>query len=175
MFSKMYRLKKEAVPFLNEKHATDIYPLDVWESLRVDIRALEEVKPAFISYGVGSSLSGWGQEEGSKFHFTINFPSLAHREYDEFSKGRHMRDFMDMMQREVDRFYFKFLEMNKLKEMKPGDIVYLWLAGLHRYECDPVKIIEQGFFTKVEYKSGRVLEMSGETECIKKESKILTI
>ena len=42
-----YRLKKEAIPFVNEKHATEVSDFEVWEKRGHDINALEEVKPPF--------------------------------------------------------------------------------------------------------------------------------
>ena len=109
-----FRLKKEAVPFFQDKHATAIYSFDTWDSIGVDMKALEEVEPAYITYGhqdnnnVRTSLSGWGKE-GSHFHFTLNFPSMEWREHDDFSQGRVLRKLMDEIQVNVDRFYESFL------------------------------------------------------------------
>lgn len=41
--------KKRGKPFFKEKLATEIHSLDVWESYHVDPKALEEVKPMFIT------------------------------------------------------------------------------------------------------------------------------
>lgn len=108
-----FRLKKEAVPFFKEEHATEIYCFDLWEDLNVDLKALEEVEEAYISYGHEkgntSSLCGWG-ENGSHFNFTINFPSAKNFEHDKFSKGRVTRALMSNIQNEVDRFYSQFTQ-----------------------------------------------------------------
>lgn len=115
---KNYRLKKEAVPFMLEKYATQILPLDTWESNGIDIKALEEVKPIFLSYGrqtseISKTLCGWNNE-GSHFEFTINFPSVQYFEHDKFSKGRIVRELMDKIQYQIDDFYTKFVsEENK--------------------------------------------------------------
>lgn len=107
-----YKLKSEAVKFFHEKYATCVYEYETWEGIGVDKNALEEVKPAFISYGIktseiGSSLAGWNSE-GSHYHFTINFPSMKMMEHDKFSKGKSIRKLMDKIQRDVDYFYLDF-------------------------------------------------------------------
>lgn len=114
---KNYRLKSEAVPFINEKHATNIYPMDTWDSLGIDINALEEVKPTYLKLGhayydnSGSTLGGW-DKEGAKFHFTIHFPGVKHCEYDKFSKGKMIRNLMDIIQSDLDSFYSDFVNEN---------------------------------------------------------------
>lgn len=116
---KKYRLKSEAVPFFKAEHSTSIYDWDVWDKLGVDTKALEEVKDAYISYGqktseIGSSLSGWCAEKGADFKFTIHFPSMKMREFDEFGKGKMTRKLMDEIQRKVDYFFSDFVnESNK--------------------------------------------------------------
>lgn len=110
---KRYRLKKEAVQFFLEKHATKIDEYDVWERLSVDVKALEEVKETYLDFGHKKSetvtdLSGW-DEKGSRFHFTIHFPSVKFREHDEFSKGVIIRELMNKIQENVSDFYAQFL------------------------------------------------------------------
>lgn len=109
---KKYRIKEEAVPFINENHVTSIYPLDKWDELGIDINALEQVEEAYISYGIktseiGSSLSGW-DKKGAHFHFTIHFPSVTYAEHDKFNKGRSVRELMDRIQRDVTYYYEQF-------------------------------------------------------------------
>lgn len=111
-----YRLKEQAVPFINEKHATSIYSLDIWKSLGIDINALEEVEPIYLTYGHINSrgsgnLCGW-DEKGAKFHFTVNFPSLKHCEYDKFSSGRMTRALMDKIQRQIDNYFEDFINQS---------------------------------------------------------------
>lgn len=112
---KRYRLKLEAVQFFNQKHATSIYDLDVWQDkLGVDITALEEVEPTVIEHGHKSSesttqLGGW-DEDGGKYHFTIRFPSIKLMEHDAFSNGKTLRELMSRMQSTVDSFYSQFSE-----------------------------------------------------------------
>ena len=110
---KNYRLKKEAVPFFKEKHATKIYPLETWESLQVSTNALEEVEDAFVEYGQSSGekcsrLSGWNKENGQELYFTLKFPSMNYKEHDEFTKGEMIRDLMNSIQNQVNYFYQKF-------------------------------------------------------------------
>lgn len=112
---KKFRLKKEAVPFFKEKHATSIYDSETWASLQVDTTALEEVKAPFIKYGHNSlklkdvaSLGGWDNEDGTKFFFTIQFPSVSFFENDKFSKGRVTRELMDRIQSRIDDFFVNF-------------------------------------------------------------------
>lgn len=110
---KKYRLKKEAVKFFLDKHATSIYELDTWESLGVDIIALDEVEDIYLRYGhwkdEGSgTLSGWN-EKGSHFEFTIYFPSVKHCEHDKFNKGKITRELMNKIQRQIDCHYDDFV------------------------------------------------------------------
>ena len=110
---KKFRLKKEAVPFILERHATSIYPLDTWESLGIDIKALEEVKPMYLKYGIKTSensttLGGWNLEKGTSFEFTIYFPDVTWHDHDKFSKGRMTRELMDLIQQRINDFYERF-------------------------------------------------------------------
>ncbi len=111
---KKYRLKKEAREFVLEKYSNSIYTLDIWNDAGIDIRALEEIKPVYITYGIndldqGSSLSGWGGKKGAHFHFTIKFPSIKYSEYDKFSKGRELSKFMDKIQNMADNYFDDFI------------------------------------------------------------------
>ena len=109
-----YRLKQEAVPFINKKHATCIYSLDIWDSLGIDINALEEVDPIYLTYGHINSkgsgnLCGW-DEKGAKFHFTVNCPSLKHCEYQKISSDRSISELMDIMQKGVNWHFENFMK-----------------------------------------------------------------
>jgi hypothetical protein len=111
---KNYRLKPEAVPFFNETHATTIQSFDYWERIGVDKKALEIVEDAYVEYGHKTShnskdLAGWGEKDGSHFHFTIKFPSVKFREHDEFSKGKMMRELMNKIQSQINFFYQDFV------------------------------------------------------------------
>ena len=115
---KVFRLKKEAVPFFKEAIATAIMPLDSWaEAYHINEAALEEVKPVYIKYGHDSkpsehssstSLCGW-DENGSHFHFTIYFPSAKYKEYDKFNKGKIVREMMDKIQSSIDSYFINFI------------------------------------------------------------------
>ena len=114
-----YRLKPDAVPFFKKNLKTAVLDWDTWtKTYNVDPEAIEEVKPCYITYGHesirdgvrSSSLSGWAHDEGSHFHFTLNFPSMKMREHDEFTKGNTMRGLMDAIQNTVNNFYIKFAE-----------------------------------------------------------------
>lgn len=108
-----FRLKKEAIPFFSEDIAVKIMRLHEWQdNYHVDKNALEEVKPLYVSYGIksgenSSSLSGW-DEKGSRFHFTLHFPSVKFNEHDKFSKGKSIRKLMDRMQEDLNSFYEEF-------------------------------------------------------------------
>jgi hypothetical protein len=109
---KMYRLKKEAVEFFQEKHATAIYSADTWDSLQVDAIALEEVKNPYLKYGIkqsenSSTLGGW-DKEGSSFEFTIVFPSTEFHEHDKFSNGKLTRELMNKIQQQINYWYIEF-------------------------------------------------------------------
>lgn len=119
-----YRLKKEAIPFFNDKLSTAICDWHVWNEYHVDDKALEEVEEVYIDYGIktsdtGSTLSGWKNGEGSELRFTIKFPSMKHYEYDKFTKGKMVRELMNRIQNVAngfaDEFYQGTLE-NKNKE-----------------------------------------------------------
>ena len=103
---KKYRLKKEAVPFFNEKLATKICDIEKWQKLQVDEKALEEVEEARIEYGIRESdtcisLNGW-DKNGTEMRFTLIFPSMKFKEHDDFTKGRMVRELMNRIQKEVN-------------------------------------------------------------------------
>jgi hypothetical protein len=113
---KKYRLKKEAVPFFNKKYATAIYDFDIWEKQGVDIVALEEIEDTYVTYGHQSlshklentsTLSGW-DKNGSRFHFTLNFPSTKIMEHDKFSNGKIVRKLMDEIQAKMNSYFVEF-------------------------------------------------------------------
>lgn len=109
---KLFRLKKEAVQFFKEGLANCLYGLDTWKKLQVDMNALEEVEEAYLQYGQktsehGATLGGWS-EDGSKFHFTVHFPSMKYCEHDKFSKGRMIRDLSGRIQGVINNFYMNF-------------------------------------------------------------------
>lgn len=117
---KQYRLKKEALPFFLDKHATAIYSLDIWQSLSVDELALDEVKEPQIFYGhergnppKSSWLCGW-DENGTHLHFTIVFPSVQFQEHDKFTKGRLIRDMMDRINQAI-RYHYDGFVINQEK------------------------------------------------------------
>ena len=107
----MFRLKKEAVPFVKEELATKVLPIETWTShYNIDPKALEKVEACVVTYGHESkkgdstSLAGWG-ENGLHYHFTIRFPSVKFSEHDRFQKGRYVREIMDRIQDQVNRLY----------------------------------------------------------------------
>lgn len=111
---KNYRLKKAAVPFFKKDLAASILSYDTWKDLKVDANALEEVEDVYITYGHSdknnrsATLSGWDEDNGSHFHFTLKFPSTKFHEHDKFCKGRLTRDLMNEIQTVVNRFYTDF-------------------------------------------------------------------
>ena len=118
---KRFRLKTEAVKFFKKELSCRIYDLDTWtKTYNVDESALELVEDCFISYGredkIGSSLCGWGNPDnekrkthiGAHFCFTLHFPSMKYKEYDEFQKGEITRKLMNLIQNNVNQFYNEF-------------------------------------------------------------------
>ena len=106
-----FRLKKEALPFFEEKYATSIYDYETWNSLKVSQNALEKVEPVFITYGIKdsdqmNSTSGWSSEnykdKGSRFHFTVNIPSHNNDEYRAFAKENNIRNLLDEIQQLIN-------------------------------------------------------------------------
>jgi len=55
----------------------------------------------------------------------------------------------------------------KLKDCDIGDYVSIWCIGTLCWDDEICKIIDNGFFVKVQYKSGRVSEFSGNAICKK--------
>lgn len=109
---KNYKIKKEAVPFIKEEYASKVLPFDTWDKLGINMNALDEVKPAYITYGRktsenSSTLCGWN-ENGASFEFTIHFPSMSFYEQDKFSKGRTIRELMERIQCRIDDFYSQY-------------------------------------------------------------------
>ena len=117
---KNYRLKPEAVKFFKEKCATAIHSFDVWNDYQVDMSALEEVEPAYIDYGIEdgnrNDLCGWSQENGSRFYFTIHFPSMKYMEYSKFQKNKAIRELMNKFQQEINWFYQGFVNDDMKEE-----------------------------------------------------------
>lgn len=113
-----YRLKPEAVKFFKEKHATTIYDPLTWEEMGVDMNALEKVEEAYISHGIksgpnSSSLGGWNEKDGTRFEFTIHFPSVKWMEHDKFTDGKMTRDLMNKIQSKINDFYSQFVNNDK--------------------------------------------------------------
>lgn len=109
-----FRLKKEAVPFFRNDLATSILSYDIWEKHNIDMNALEEVEPVHITYGHKdrentSMLSGWGNGDGSYFHFTLHFPSSSNYEHAKFTKGRFIRELMSRIQSDCNNYFSQFL------------------------------------------------------------------
>ena len=115
---KKFRLKPEAVPFFKEGISTSILNWDEWEKLNIDMNALEEVEPVYVTYGHKgkiksdvqvNDLSGFN-ENGSRFLFTIHFPSTKFYEHEKFNDGRNVRELMNSIQHRLNDFYSKFNE-----------------------------------------------------------------
>lgn len=109
---KLYRLKEAAYPFFKQGLQTAILEYDVWtQTYNVCPEAIEEVKPCYVSCGImegrQKSISGWNQKDGSQFLFTLHFPSMKCREYDNFSKGTLSRQLVDTIQNAVDNWWNK--------------------------------------------------------------------
>ncbi len=114
---KKYRLKPEAVQFFNEKHATTIRDWDYWNKIGVDDNALEEIESPYLEYGheslrntdeiSSSSTCGWDQK-GTRFYFTIKFPSVKYYEHDKFSNGKTVRELMNKVQNQINYFFADF-------------------------------------------------------------------
>lgn len=130
-YGRPHRLKKEALKFFKEDLACKIMNPQEWKNLyNIDEEALEEVSKPIITFGIETSeslvsLSGWSNPEnnaihaqkleGAHFCFTIHFESMKNQEYDKFSKGRMMREFMERIQKEADQYFQQFL-MGEIKE-----------------------------------------------------------
>ena len=109
---KLYRLKKEAVEYFDKKYATAIHDWDAWHKTGVDDNALEEVREPYLAHGIktseiSSTLGGW-DENGSRFCFTIYFPSVRFYEHDKFTSGKMTRELMNKIQPVISNFYNDF-------------------------------------------------------------------
>jgi len=93
---KQYRLKREALQFFDDNYRRWIYPYSVWEEKNISLNALEEVEPVYISYGMDkkgyTDLCGWGNDDGSHFNFTVNFPLTSNKEHNQIKE--RMSDIM---------------------------------------------------------------------------------
>lgn len=100
---KLYKLKKEAVPFFKDEYKSIIKPLEVWARNRIEIQALQEVPPVYLTFGFkkGESnyLCGWDSKDGgeSHFHFTIHVPLCTHNEHEDFKSSGCIRVLMDKL------------------------------------------------------------------------------
>ncbi len=111
---KKFRLKRDAVPFFNEKYAAEVQEFYVWESWKIDINALEEVENVFMTYGHktsknATSLCEWGNKDGAKFFFTLHLPTMNKRQYENFKQPKAIRQFMNDCQ-EMANIYFEGLD-----------------------------------------------------------------
>jgi len=55
--------------------------------------------------------------------------------------------------------------IKKLKDCNIGDFVRIWCIGTLCWDDEVVKIVDKGFFVKVQYRSGRTSEFSTSAEC----------
>lgn len=106
----MYRLKEEALPFFSKELRTATMEMEAWtETYHVCKDALEEVRPCFITFGhqkgCTNSLAGWDKENGAKFNFTLNFPSLKYKDYDQIYNKGMTRKLMERVQCVVNEWY----------------------------------------------------------------------
>jgi len=69
-----------------------------------------------VTYGIqcdkqtrSYDLGGWSTNEGSRFHFTIHFPSIKFREHDKLNNGKITRDLMNQIQKNVNSFYSNYV------------------------------------------------------------------
>ena len=137
-WSRPHRLKKEALPFFKEDLSRETHNIEEWKELfNIDENALEEIKEPVITCGhytygkdglpVSATLAGWENPEnfaakkhprigGTHYCFTIHFPSVKWEEHDKFMKGRMVRELLDRLQHEADRYFLDFLDNFTNKE-----------------------------------------------------------
>jgi len=99
---KMFRLKRDACKYFDEDFAIRISPICDWDFWTINRNAIEEIEGAYISFGikkephsVSRSLSGWNDENGSVFHFTINVPFFTMKEHEDINNEMKIRAIMD--------------------------------------------------------------------------------
>jgi hypothetical protein len=107
----LFRLKKEAVPFFKKRFAAKIKPFDFWDSHKIDMAALEEVKTPYISFGhvwndSTTKLARWCSKNGSEIHFTLNFNGMSMQEHDLFTDENNIRNLMEHVEESMVAFYF---------------------------------------------------------------------
>ena len=114
-----YRLKKEAVPFFNEKLASEIHPYKFWEDKNIDFNALELLIETYIESGHydskhTKSICGWKSKDSdtgmssARFHFTAYINGIENLDYNNINNERSIRDLMDQLNNALDDWYQDF-------------------------------------------------------------------
>ena len=102
-----YKLKKEARQFFDEKHHTNIYPIEVWKKEGIHINLLDEVDRVYIDYGIKFSESGTGlkghsgEKKEAHYEFTIRVLDMDYKEYENVK----VAPLMDELQKVCDRYF----------------------------------------------------------------------
>jgi hypothetical protein len=117
----LFRLKKEAIPFVKEKYANNVMSDERWEALGISTDALDRIKPPFIKEGIATSkhsgsISGWGSEDESRFHFTVIFPDCTCREYEAIKNELNTAELIEGLEYAAKRFYSDFEDVMKKTE-----------------------------------------------------------
>lgn len=112
--SKMFRLKKAAIPFYSDKFADKVRDMHYWNENNVNQKALEEVKYCFVVHGheiegeAGlkyTSLHGWSNDDGAEFKFILRMPSMSHKDFQIASTPEAIRELMESIEDHVNRLF----------------------------------------------------------------------
>ncbi len=106
-----YRIKKEALPFFDNKFASKIYSLPTWMGMHIPKQALEEVSDCFVSYGIKKEndvtiLCGWdSKNQTAHFDFTVHFLNCSNEQYNYINTNDKVHILMDRLTAVAKQFY----------------------------------------------------------------------
>ena len=97
----VYKLKPEARQFLSERYHTKIEDKFEWAKMNVPLYLLEEVAQNRVQLGYDNgdgitSVSSYKPEE-SKYYFTLHFPEMTNKQYNEFNISELQDKFNDIV------------------------------------------------------------------------------
>lgn len=106
-----YRLKKEALPFFDEKYHCQIGDLKYWNCHDINRNAIEKVENCRVEYGhikdIGTTqLCGWRSSEAEcHFNFRVVVPDSTSDLYQRLRRDDAIRDIMNVIQNDLNLYF----------------------------------------------------------------------